>query len=238
MQALLPLHILAGGVAIVLGAIALSARKGRTLHRKSGILFVTAMLVMGISGSLLALRHGLNANAIGGIVSAYFVVTALTTVRPPRMGARGLALAGMIAIFGVGLLNLALGVAAIGSPDGMMDGVPPPAFFFLAIVGLLGGAGDLRVMRTGPLRGRPRLARHLWRMCFAFFIAVASFFSIRARVARILPEPFLGPTLRTVPILLVLATMVYWLLRMRVGRTPRSVTAFTQESPLAPGSSG
>jgi hypothetical protein len=34
-----------------------------------------------------------------------------------------------------------------------------------------------------PLGG-PRLARHLWRMCFALFIAAGSFFSIRARVAK------------------------------------------------------
>ena len=51
------------------------------------------------------------------------------------------------------------------------------ALITLAIV------GDLRVIRMGGLKGPRRLARHLWRMCFALFIAAASFFSIRARVA-------------------------------------------------------
>jgi uncharacterized membrane protein len=43
---LLPIHIGAGGLAIVLGAVALSTKKGGTLHRRSGLLFVYAMLVM------------------------------------------------------------------------------------------------------------------------------------------------------------------------------------------------
>jgi uncharacterized membrane protein len=33
---LLPIHIAAGGLAIVLGAVALSAKKGGTIHRRSG----------------------------------------------------------------------------------------------------------------------------------------------------------------------------------------------------------
>ena len=35
---LLPIHIAAGGLAIVLGAVALSVKKGGTLHRRSGLL--------------------------------------------------------------------------------------------------------------------------------------------------------------------------------------------------------
>src|SRR5579872_3354754 len=65
---LLPVHIVAGGLAIVLGAIALAASKGLALHRRSGLLFVYAMVAMGTSGSVLALRQSLtNANVLGGI---------------------------------------------------------------------------------------------------------------------------------------------------------------------------
>ena len=80
---LLPIHIAAGGLAIVLGAIALSVKKGGTIHRRSGLLFVYAMLVMGTSASILAFRKGLaDGNVIAGVMTAYFVGTALTTVRP------------------------------------------------------------------------------------------------------------------------------------------------------------
>jgi hypothetical protein len=50
---------------------------------------------------------------------------------------------------------------------------------------------------------RPRLTRHLWRMCFALFIAAGSFFSVRTRVAKVLPEPFTTAPMRALPILLL-----------------------------------
>jgi len=50
---LLPIHIAAGGLAIILGAIALSVKKVGTIRRRSGMLFVYAMLVMGTTASIL-----------------------------------------------------------------------------------------------------------------------------------------------------------------------------------------
>ena len=80
---LLPIHIAAGGLAIVLGAVALSVKKGGTLHRRSGLLFVYAMLVMATSASIMALRNGIaDGNVMAGVMTAYFVGTALMTVRP------------------------------------------------------------------------------------------------------------------------------------------------------------
>lgn len=46
---LLPIHIAAGALAIVLGAVTLSFRKGGTIHRRGGMLIVYAMLVMGFT---------------------------------------------------------------------------------------------------------------------------------------------------------------------------------------------
>ena len=215
MQVLLPLHIVAGGLAIILGAVALLAAKGRALHRKSGILFVYAMVTMGLSASILALRNGFNPNFLGGLTSAYFVLTALTTVRPVSVWSRRLNLAAMVVAFALALLEIGLGVKALASPHWMINGVPGPMMFFMATITLMGSAGDLRVMRGGPLRGAPRLKRHLWRMCFALFIATGSFFSIRSRVARILPEPFLSAPMRALPVLLVFLAMFYWLWRVR-----------------------
>ena len=91
--------------------------------------------------------------------------------------------------------------------------------FFIATVMIVAAIGDLRIMRFGMPRGAPRLARHLWRMCFALFIAAGSFFSIRARVAKILPEPFTTAPMRALPILLVFGAMFYWLWRVRGRRT-------------------
>jgi hypothetical protein len=45
--------------------------------------------------------------------------------------------------------------------------------------------------------------------------AAGSFFSIRERVAKILPEPFTTAPMRLLPILLLFGAMFYWLWRVR-----------------------
>jgi hypothetical protein len=95
-------------------------------------------------------------------------------------------------------------------------------FFFLAAVLILAAIGDLRVLRSGMPRGGPRLARHLWRMCFALFIAAGSFFSVRERVLKVFPEALATAPMRSLPILLLFGAMFYWLWRVR-GRRPLPV---------------
>jgi hypothetical protein len=195
---LLPIHIAAGGLALVLGAAALCARKGGTLHR----------------------------GMIGGLMAVYFVGTALTTVRPVSPWTRRINAAALTVVVALALLSIVGGVEAVNSPGLSPGGVPFRTIgvmsFFLAGVLLLAAAGDVRIMRFGVPRGGPRLARHLWRMCFALFIAAGSFFSIRERVATILPAPFTTAPMRALPILLVFGAMFYWLWRVR-GRRPLPV---------------
>ena len=220
MSVLLPIHIVAGGLAIILGAVALSASKGATVHRRSGLLFVYAMLTMGMSGSVMALRQSLtNANVMGGVMSAYFVVTALTTVRPLSAWTRRLDFGALVVGLALAFVQFSLGWKALASPRGTFEGVPFFMLFFLATITTIATCGDVRVMWWGARTGGARLARHLWRMCFALFIAAGSFFSIRARVAKILPEPFTTPAMRALPIVLVFVAMFYWLWRVRGRRT-------------------
>src|SRR5581483_10339813 len=97
---------------------------------------------------------------------------------------------------------------------------------------ILAAVGDVRIMRFGAPRGGPRLKRHLWRMCFALFIAAGSFFSIRARVAKILPEPFLSGPMRALPVLLIFVAMFYWMWRLSARRRP-SVILRSEPAPAA-----
>jgi uncharacterized membrane protein len=216
---LLPIHIAAGGLAMVLGFVALAARKGAMLHRRSGLLFVYAMLTMGISGSILALHKSwTNVNALGGFMSAYFVITALTTVRPVSAWTKSLNHVALLVAIALLSIEAGLGFKALASPGGTLNGVPFFMLFFMATVTALAAGGDLRLMWVGALPASARLARHLWRMCFALFIAAGSFFSIRERVAKILPEPFTTPFMRALPILVVFLAMFYWLWRVRARR--------------------
>jgi uncharacterized membrane protein len=219
---LLPVHIAAGGLAIILGFTALAVRKGGLTHRRVGMAFVYAMLVMGISASVIAFRKDPNdGNVTAGLLSAYFVVTAFTAVRPASAGMTWLTAGASLVAAVLSLRMFVGGVIAWQAPGHMLNGVPALMMFFLGSVLALAAFGDVRVIRSGrltPLTGRPRLARHLWRMCFAFFIAAGSFFSIRARVATVLPDAINVLPLRLAMILLPFAAMFYWLWRIRTRR--------------------
>ncbi len=224
MQLLLPIHIAAGALAIVLGAVALAVKKGGNIHRRSGMLFVYAMLVMGFSASILGfLKSPTDGNVFTGLMTAYFVGTALTTVRPVSPWTRRIDFAALTVVVVLALGSIVSGMKAIQDPGLSPGGVPFRTIgvmsFVLATVMSLAAIGDVRILRSGMPRGGPRLARHLWRMCFALFIAAGSFFSIRERVEKILPEPFTSGQMRALPILLLFGAMFYWLWRVRSRRT-------------------
>jgi hypothetical protein len=232
MQALLPIHIAAGGLAIALGALALLVKKGGTIHRRGGLLFVFAMLVMGTTGSILGYLEGgpTDANFFAGFTVAYFVGTALTTVRPVSRWTRAIHVAALAIAIAVACANIVEGVEIFDSTGRARDGVPFFMPFFGAGILMLAAAGDVRILRFGMPRGGARLARHLWRMCFALFIAAGSFFSIRERVAMFLPAPFTTGPMRALPILLVLVAMFYWLWKVRRRRAVPAVVR--HEAPL------
>jgi hypothetical protein len=221
---LLSIHIVAGGLAIVLGAVALTVKKGGAIHRSSGMLFVYAMVVMGVTASILEFRRSSSVtNLFAAFMTVYFVGTALTTVRPASRWTRVINVVALTVAVGLALVAIAGGVEGVNKPGLSPGGVPFRTIgvmsFILGAVLLLSAAGDVRIMRFGMPRGRPRLARHLWRMCFALFIAAGTFFSIRERVAKVLPEPFTTGPMRALPIVLLFGAMFYWLWRVRGRRT-------------------
>ncbi len=147
------------------------------------------------------------------ISAARAVKLSASAVRPLRVRTRESA--SLAVAVGLAVGDILAGVEAFNSPGGLRNGVPFLMLFFIATVMLVAAIGDVRIMRFGVPRGGPRLARHLWRMCFALFIAAGSFFSVRERVAKILPEPFTTAPMRALPILLVFGAMFYWLWRLR-----------------------
>jgi uncharacterized membrane protein len=216
MTPLLPIHVAAASLALVTGVIALSAKKGGWLHRKSGVVFVYAMLAMSASALVAALIRGQVTNVIAALTTAYLVATGLLTVRRGSVALGRWDVGLMAGAFLLGVTCLTAAIVAFASPSHTIFGFPFFPFLLFAVLSLSGAAGDLRVIRSGALRAGRRLARHLWRMCMGLFIAAASFFSIRARVAAIFPESLTTPLARAVPVILVLVAMVYWLWRLRL----------------------
>ncbi|MFN2601426.1 MAG: hypothetical protein ABR582_01580 [Gemmatimonadaceae bacterium] len=217
---LLTIHIIAGTIGIITGFIALFAVKGATLHRKVGIVFVVAMLTMAIFGATIAAAFNAapEINVPVGLLTAYLVVTSLVTVRPPASGSSRLSVGLMLLAMALSLTLIFTGVNMLAGPLAKFAGV----FFIFALIALLATAGDIRMLRSGPLHGRFRLARHLWRMSTALLIAAFSFFIGQAKV---IPKPIRIIPLLLVPPLVVLVTMLYWLWRVRFKKSRRGSRA-------------
>jgi len=213
MKMIYVIHIAAGALGLITGYIALFGKKGAGLHRKSGTVFVYAMLTLAVGGIVIAaLRNVAPAlNIPAGLIAAYLVITGLTAVKPLEKGGREIHIAAMLLALVVGMTTIGFGFQAIAN-GGKMYGLPPFPFFMFGVVGLVGATGDVRVLRSGPLRGTLRIARHLWRMSFALFIAAMSFFIGQAKV---IPKPIRILPLLALPVVAVLITMLYWLWRVR-----------------------
>jgi hypothetical protein len=79
------------------------------------------------------------------------------------------------------------------------------------IIGTLATVGDLRLLLRRGIAGRARLARHLWRMCAALFIAAGSLFLGQQQV---FPASLRGSPWLFVPELAILALLLFWLCRV------------------------
>lgn len=221
---ILALHICAGTIGLLSGAVAMSFRKGSPRHAIAGKVFVISMLSLGASAMVLAVMKHEVGNFIGGILTIYLVTTAWLTARR-RVGESGIFdWAALLIPLGVGISSLTLGVQKLNHPAAFTDGVPVGMNFFMGTVVLLAAAGDVRMILRG-LSGVQRIARHLWRMCSGLFFASGSIFIAR---------PHLFPAwLSTTHILLFLGVlplflMIFWLIRVRFVNSYRTNAARPQ----------
>lgn len=209
------LHIFTGAIALMAGAMALIAKKGSVVHRKSGMVFVVAMLIMSVTGALTAAIIGVRISVIAGTLAFYLVLTSVLTVRPLAEGAMnvniGLMLIGAIA----GITGLLNGAIAIAAGKATIEGYPVSAFLIFGSVALIGALLDARMIWKGGVKGKHRIARHLWRMCIAMYIATSAFFLGQAKV---FPASLQHIWILGIPVLLVLIALIYWLARTLLSR--------------------
>jgi hypothetical protein len=209
---LLFLHIAGGMVGLLSGTVAMLYRKGSGGHRLSGDVFVVSMMIMGACGSILALMKHQPDNFFGGLVTFYMVTTGWLTGRNRQQETGLLDWGALVFALMLGGSLLTLSVLVASGQAARQPGVPIGMYFFLAAITLLAAAGDLRVLARGGISGAPRLARHLWRMCFGLFIATGSFFLGK--------QEFFPAALRKQYLLVPMAVfplvmLIYWLVRVR-----------------------
>lgn len=211
----LTLHIGAGTTALAAGTGALFYRKGGAGHGRWGTWFFGSMLVMASLGAAIAASKPDRPTTLAGIITFYLVVTSWLAIRR-RDGATGPAELGAF-IFAVACCMAGIGFSQIAkaSTGGVIDGYPPAICYAFAGLAGLCAALDLNAMVRRRLAPAQRIARHLWRMCAAFFLAAASLFLGQQDDVFWFMQ---GSPLLLIPPFATLLAMVYWLLRMRFGR--------------------
>jgi uncharacterized membrane protein len=226
------LHISGGTSGILSGFAAMSFRKGSRAHRLAGNVFVISMLTMCTSAMYMAFMKSDSSNFLAGTFTAYLVGTAWATGRHGDGETSLLDWGALLVVLAAIAGYVTFGVEAAQSPRGVKAGVPAGMYFFMGCIGLLAAVGDLRMLVRGGISGVQRLVRHLWRMCFGWFIASGSLF---------LARPHLFPSfmrksgalvlLGVLPLIL----MTFWLFRVRFGKAyKRTASAYrVQEERVA-----
>lgn len=224
---MLLVHICAGMVGLFAGATAIVLRKGSRRHGLAGDVFVIAMIALGATGAFMATLKFQPGNIVGGIITIYLVSTAWRTVTR-RNGKPDLLDSGaLLVVLTLAAVEWTWAIEAAKSPTGIKYDLPPWPFIMLGTVATLAAIGDIRLLLRGGTAGSQRLVRHLWRMCFALFVASGSIFLARAHLfPAFMRKSGVLTMLTLAPILL----MIFWLIRVKfsgayrkqpVGAVPR-----------------
>jgi hypothetical protein len=206
-------HIGSGICGLFSGGAAVALRKGSRRHALTGNIFVISMMSLAATGVYLALLKGQPGNVLGGTFTFYLVATAWMTAHRQSPRIETFDWLGLLTVLSVATVCIVYGFEAVTSPDGMHYGTPVGQYLFLGSVASIAFVGDVRMLVRHGIDGTQRLARHLWRMCFALFIASGSIFLARQHLfPAILRTTGALYFLTFLPLLL----MIFWLIRVRV----------------------
>lgn len=220
-------HICSGTIGMLSGFVAMFFRKGSRRHGLAGDVFVVSMLVLSVTGIWLALMKFQPGNILGGTITFYLVATAWMAGRPGNRSTLAFDWAALAIALTVAATEITFGLEAALGPGGQKYGYPPGPYFFLGSVALLAVTGDVRMLVRGGISGKQRVARHLWRMCFAWFIASASIFLARQQF---FPAIFRKTGVLVLLSFLPLLLMFFWLIRVRFTKLSASAYLHGRES--------
>lgn len=208
-------HVGAGALGIVAGAAALVARKGERVHRGAGIVFFAAMLATALSAVILAVLKDELTNAIAGVLTTYFITTSWLTVKRAELTANWADIVAMLCAAAGSAAAFYLAWDSVQKGTALLGGLP---FYVFSGVAALCALLDLSVILRRGVSGRQRIARHLWRMCLGFFIAVGSFFPGQIQFFPEAVRNIEPVILLFIPAFSVLAVMFFWLGRVLLTR--------------------
>lgn len=175
---LILIHAVFGGVALFSGLISIIARKGRTIHKKFGLLFFYSMMLSGIIAMIVAVlpNHKNPFLFAIGIFSLYFVLTGKRALNFKRKNI-DLKIDKLISI-----IMIITGVSMISLPIFLTKSINIVLVVF-AIIGIIFSVKDLLLFNNPKQLKKEWLKLHLGKMLGGYisattaFVVVNNFFS-------------------------------------------------------------
>ncbi|BBN82505.1 hypothetical protein PA25_24900 [Pseudoalteromonas sp. A25] len=204
-------HILFGAIAVIAGYVALFTKKGKARHIQFGNWFVVTMILMAISGVVIAYLMPMIITVFAGLYTMYLVLTGVGVFKLADKRRSYYNIAMMITSLLIGLSSLVCAYWAAQSETGLYQRVSIEPYIMFGVLPLISAILDIRYMRVQTLTSKMRISRHVWRMCFAMFIAVGSFVGQGLKSA---PEAVANFVLVEYADAIILLIMLYWLIKV------------------------
>jgi len=169
-QILIFIHAAFGGIALLAGLVSIIAKKGKNIHRKSGLIFFYSMMLSGIIAMIVAVlpNHESPFLFAVGIFSLYFVLTGNRALNFKRKNP-DLKIDKLISI-----IMITTGVLMILLPIILTKSINIILVVY-AIVGIIFSVSDLILFRNPRRLRKGWLKLHLGKMLGGYISATTAF---------------------------------------------------------------
>ena len=169
-QILIYIHAAFGGIALLAGLVSIIAKKGKNIHRKSGLIFFYSMMLSGIIAMIVAVlpNHESPFLFAVGIFSLYFVLTGNRALNFKRKNP-DLKIDKLISI-----IMISTGVLMILLPIILTKSINIVLVVY-AIVGIIFSVSDLIIFRNPERLRKGWLKLHLGKMLGGYISATTAF---------------------------------------------------------------
>lgn len=229
---ILTFHVIAGAIGLLSGATALVFRKGSRPHRVAGNIFFVSMLLMAVSGAYRAYLLSSKLPILVAVLTFYLVATAWVTVKRKGIKPGIFEYGALLVALAVGGTGITIGLEALNGEPGSMGDFIAKQYLFFGSVALVAATLDIRMIIRGGVSGSQRIARHLWRMSSALYIAASSFFLGQARVfpEAVREAEVLSVSVLALPKYVVLVLMIFWLSRTLVPKWYKKAKIYFEQA--------
>ena len=215
-------HMVAGGMGIIAGFVALYARKGTINHILMGRIYVIAMLLMSLTGFYYAYSRNVHITMLAALLSGYLVVTSWLAIQRSihsHLVKRVLPLLIGLPVAGYGVWLSWHAINGVTDELGTFV-VPAIKYYEFALVACIALVFDLLSAFNRQQSSKGKVNQHLWRMLIPLYIACSSLFEGQAKL---FPESLQYSVWLNLPEKIVLLYMGYWLFKDQLIRIKNKI---------------